>query len=565
MRNHEQAGPRPTGRARQPRQKTKPGQEPQATTEPTTTPVLITVRTTKDQSPAQILERVGAMDLAGLQVDDAYQPVLSRPASGTFLPETEELRVVRGFVPSDRVDEVLQQLRERPEVETAVRDVRIAPFGQDVAATVVPAAAAFLNLAADIGDCPIPPCDNDPGTPTGTLQDVVNHLGVNRIWDRGYRGEGIVIGMVDGGISAEGRPDSENGGSRRIPNVIGGWPVDSWGTVAGWGEHGNMTATDALGMAPNARLVDIRISDGSFISAALAGFDWALQRFQAQGTPQILSNSWGIYRRDWDEDYATDPEHPFTRKVVEVLDRGILVLFAAGNCGKTRPDGRCDSDNGPGRSIWGANGHPRVMTVGAANLRHELAGYSSQGPAALDQQKPDFCSITHFTGYTQSDAGTSAACPVAAGVVALLKQAKPSLTQAEAKQALATTAANLGQAGWDQHSGAGVIRAEAALNALAPAGAAAWTSLDGNQGEGLAAVSPAPGQLVIYGVGGNSRAIWTRRRTGGTWSDWAPIGPAPVAAASSPAAVANSDGSIDLVVTGTDRAAWHRRLTSGTG
>ena len=54
--------------------------------------------------------------------------------------------------------------------------------------------------------CPIPPCDCAPGTPKGTIADVANYLGVNQIWSAGKRGEGIVVGVVDGGITATGRP-----------------------------------------------------------------------------------------------------------------------------------------------------------------------------------------------------------------------------------------------------------------------------------------------------------------------------------------------------------------------
>ena len=98
---------------------------------------------------------------------------------------------------------------------------------------------------------------------------------------------------------------------------------------------------------------------------------------------------------------CTNPNHPFTRKVVEAIQEGIFVLFAAGNCGATCPDGRCASDTGPGRSIWGANGHPDVITVGAVNRNEQFVGYGSQGPAALDANKPNFCSITHFTGISR--------------------------------------------------------------------------------------------------------------------------------------------------------------------
>ena len=71
-----------------------------------------------------------------------------------------------------------------------------------------------------------------------------------------------------------------------------------------------MTSTDALGMAPDAQVYDIRISDGNAISNALAGFQWAIDQHRANGTPQVLSNSWGIFQESWDPDYASDPNHP---------------------------------------------------------------------------------------------------------------------------------------------------------------------------------------------------------------------------------------------------------------
>jgi hypothetical protein len=231
-----------------------------------------------------------------------------------------------------------------------------------------------------------------------------------------------------------------------------------------------MCSTDVLGMAPEAQIYDLRISGApdipSTISRALQAFQWAIDTHKTNGTPHVLTNSWGIFQETWDSTYARNPNHPFTRKVVEALDEGIVVLFAAGNCGGTCPDGRCGADNGPGRSIWGANSHPRVMTVGAVNKNEEFVGYSSQGPGALDPNKPDFCSVTHFTGYFNSDSGTSAATPILAGAVALLKQAVPSATQDGIKAALKATAKDIGPAGFDQHSGAGIVRIKAAYDRL---------------------------------------------------------------------------------------------------
>ncbi|MGQ0562921.1 MAG: S8 family serine peptidase [Gemmatimonadota bacterium] len=432
--------------------------------------VLIELRSRPGLSAVGALGMAASMDLPGFSIDQEYQPVpMSGSTTGLGVSAAEPTYVVRGTV-KDEAE--IEQLRARSEIAAVWRDTPIAPFA--TVETEIPLNYPHVSTADSLGmaPCPIPPCDCDPATPKGTLADVAAYLGANQIWSAGFRGTGIVVGVVDSGITAQGRPVKNTEGQRRIPRVIDGWPAD-WGTESSkWGDHGNMCATDVLGMAPDAQLYDLRIAGATnipgTISRALQAFQWCIDRHRVNGTPHVLTNSWGIFQESWDATYARDPNHPFTRKVVEAVNEGIHVLFAAGNCGGTCPDGRCGADNGPGRSIWGANGHPQVMTVGAVNRNENFVGYSSQGPAALDQDKPDFCSVTHFTGYFNSDSGTSAATPIAAGIVALLKQRKPALTPQEAKDVLKRTAKDLGPAGIDQHTGAGILRAKAAFDGLAP-------------------------------------------------------------------------------------------------
>jgi subtilisin family serine protease len=135
------------------------------------------------------------------------------------------------------------------------------------------------------------------------------------------------------------------------------------------------------------------------------------------------------------------------------------------------------------------------MTVGAVNKNEEYIGYSSQGPAALDPQKPDFCSISHFQGYFGSDSGTSAATPIAAGITALLKQARPALSPQQIKQVLKDTAKNIGPTGWDQHSGAGIIQAKAAYDKVGMS-----TPLPSSE----AVVAWGPDRLDIFVIGTDS-------------------------------------------------------------
>jgi subtilisin family serine protease len=407
--------------------------------------VLVELRSGPGAAPVFGAGGIRDESAGGFTLDEEFQPVPLGGGAGMAGFGGEPTYVVRATVEDEGA---LQAIRQRSEVVEAWRDTPIAPL-----------------------QCPIPPCDCAPGTPKGTIADVATYLGVSQVWSAGYRGAGVVVGVVDGGITAQGRPVKPGQTSRRIPRVIAGWPVADWGTeAAAWGDHGNMCATDVLGMAPDAQLCDLRIAGAATIPAtisrALQAFQWAIDRHVVNGTPQILTNSWGIFQETWDTTYARNPNHPFTRKVVDALNQGIIVLFAAGNCGGTCPDGRCGPDNGPGRSIWGANSHPRVMTVGAVNKNEEFVGYSSQGPGALDPNKPDFCSVTHFTGYFTSDSGTSAATPILAGAVAVLKQAFPAATQDNLKGALKATAKDIGPTGFDQHSGSGIVRIKTAYDRL---------------------------------------------------------------------------------------------------
>lgn len=397
--------------------------------------VLIEFRQAPGGSGAFMASVAAQLDVPGCAIDHRFEPVpmgggmTLATGAGTFVVRAE----VAGM-------SVVEALRARPDVVDVWIDTPIAPFSADA-----------------VRDC-------EPFTPKGNLADIATYLGAADLWVRGYYGEGVVVGIVDGGITAQGREIKENETPRRIGRVIGGWPEVDWGTEASrWDEHGNMCATDVLGIAPRAQLYDLRIGGAGgtsgTLSRALQAFQWAIDKHRADGTPQVLSNSWGVFQQAWDPNYAARANHPFTRKVGEAVAEGIVVLFAAGNCGADCPPAECGPDSGPGRSIWGANGHPDVITVAAVNKDEQYVGYSSQGPAALDPNKPDICGVTHFEGYFRSDSGTSAACPTVAGVAALLLQGAPAASPAQVKLSLMVTAKDVGQPGWDPQTGAGVVMA----------------------------------------------------------------------------------------------------------
>ncbi len=447
------------------------------------------------------MQAVMGMDVGkfeGFEIDSDFDPIPVSPSEkivASLAAANEETLLIRGKLDEEKEDEV----KALPNVENVWTDARIEPFDQeysgksgedfsmpepeelDICFEVLEEGGEVSPFTPELVSSPCPPTDCSPETAKGNIMDVVKYLRCDRLWAKGIRGKGIVIGICDTGVDKS-----------KIPAVIGGWsPNSSYPPGTDPGGHGSMCATDALGMCPDAKIYDIGVLKNNDISGvtsdAISAFQWAINSYKAKKGPHILSNSWGMFQKSWAPDYCTDPNHPFTRKVVEAINTGIIVTFAAGNCGSQCPSWKCGSDSGPGKSIWGANGHPKVITVGAANILEQWIGYTSQGPASLDPKKPDFCAPSHFKGFYASDNGTSAANPVCAGVIGLLKSYDPDLKQEKVKEALQKTAKNLCADGWDSHSGYGMIQAEMAFNHLflkpVPLVHAMWTHGSGIQVE----------------------------------------------------------------------------------
>jgi hypothetical protein len=306
----------------------------------------------------------------------------------------------------------------------------------------------------------------------GTHQDVARKLGVAALKKAGMTGKKVRIVVVDTGIDGS-----------RIP-VRGGWsPVPDYEPGTAPPTHGTMVAFDARLAAPDATILDYALlqSNGqswsALLSDAISAFANLIALLQSAPGPMVVNNSWGMYNRAEDtpigspENYSANPDHPFNQIVGSLVAAGADVLFAAGNCGADCPDGRCGLDDiGPGASIHGANSHPEVITVAAVTVTDRRLGYSSQGPGGLYRRKPDVAAYSHFagSGVFPADTGTSAACPVAAGVVAALRQ-KLSVTKrspASIKGLLQRTAIDLQKDGWDYDIGYGVIDAAAAVKAM---------------------------------------------------------------------------------------------------
>ena len=321
----------------------------------------------------------------------------------------------------------------------------------------------------------------DPAQPAPLQDNAIPSLGIDKIWEQGYRGQGVTIAVIDTGIYPH--PD--------FKDRIKGWK--SWtdgSTVPNDPQgHGTHVAGDALGNgslsdgrfrgpAPEADLVGIAVLDkngSGRLSDIIKGVQWAVEK-KDELSIDIINMSLGGPAYD---SYLNDP---VAQAVGKAVDAGIVAAVAGGN-------------SGPKPSTIGTPGnHPKAFTVGALNdkgtLTHaddDVAPFSSRGPTSFDGlTKPDILSpgvnitaanapgsaldraaVPHVgTGYI-TISGTSMATPIFAGIIAAVMSANPNLTPAQVKDIFTSTAVPM--AGVDPNSqGSGVVNpAEALKKALA--------------------------------------------------------------------------------------------------
>ena len=309
-----------------------------------------------------------------------------------------------------------------------------------------------------------------PGVPMSTIRHL---LGVESLWRQGYRGQNVIVGIIDEGVDGTTYP------------VVGGFSRPGAGRLPGAApvtSHGSMCAADILIAAPASRLYDYPFLGVPRSGGALQMYQAILNQRRVDGTPHLTNNSYGFVsvpdRKLFPRHEVHDINHPLHRKVREVVQSGASVFFAAGNCGEVCPSRACHvSGIGPGRSIHASNSLVDVITVAAVNSHHERIGYSAQGEGMFDAEKPDLAAYSHIFanfgpgrpgGTTQPlDSGTSTASPVAAGVAALLLSALPETSPADLKRALLDTATQVGSAvGWNRDLGHGVVNTAAAFDQL---------------------------------------------------------------------------------------------------
>ncbi|MGB9366797.1 MAG: S8 family serine peptidase [Xanthobacteraceae bacterium] len=448
------------------------------------TNVLIEIPGATDSPFEAHAEAASSLDVAGAQLDTALSSL-----------GLEGIRVDPLTAP------VPMFLSHRPEDAAANRDVvgGLESFG--VEANAAAPSNASIVVAAEVTDARLDELrsrkdvivwanselvllGNGPAAAAGhvdcrpfrngvTIDEIRRVLGVKAAWDEGFKGSGIVVGIIDEGVNGENYPVT--GGFSRPASALqpGAAAIKS---------HGSMCAADILIAAPEAKIFDYPFLGVPRSGGALQMFQAVLDQRRKDGTPHITNNSYGFVgippKEEMPEHEIHDINHPVHRKILEVVAAGVACFFAAGNCGADCPSGKCHiSGIGPGKSIHASNSLAEVITIAAVNSGDERIGYSSQGPGMFEQRKPDLACFSHMFGNfgpgrpggtpPDFDNGTSAATPVAVGVAAMLLSAFNNVAPAQLKSSLIQTARKVGGAtAWNADFGHGVIDADKAFQLL---------------------------------------------------------------------------------------------------
>lgn len=278
-------------------------------------------------------------------------------------------------------------------------------------------------------------------------------ISVQPVWSE-FRGEGVRVAVVDDGVDLMHEDLQANTNVTDSHDYLGNATVDlaEHGTaVAGLVAARDFNGVGGRGVAPRASLVSYNFLQDSTSANELDAMVRGLS------TNAISSNSWGD--ADDGTGQLTTADALWLMGVEQGTrdgrgGKGLVYVFPSGNGANDRyPD---DSNfDGQANSRY-------VLAIGGVGDDGKRAGYSEPGANVLavtpsGDRASHYVTTTDITGapgynsgrtagepananYTQTFDGTSAATPIAAGVVALVLQANPALTWRDVRRVLALSA-----------------------------------------------------------------------------------------------------------------------------
>lgn len=262
----------------------------------------------------------------------------------------------------------------------------------------------------------------------------------NRMWNEGFTGAGVKVAVIDSGIFEH--PElSVAGGVSTVDYT------DSYSDDNGHGTHvaGIIAAKNngkaTAGIAPDVQLYAVKAMDqhgDGTLQDVLEGFEWAIEHDMdlinlSLGTPEASE----LLREMTDRAYK----------------EGIIVVGAAGNDQEGLPIGT--------PTVTYPAKYDSVIAVAALDASNARGYFSSVG-AEVEVASPGVDIVSTYVDESGNDgyaigSGTSQAAPHVTGMMALLKQKYPFMTNAQLREEVIKYAVDLGDPGRDVQFGYGAV------------------------------------------------------------------------------------------------------------
>ncbi|MEW5702720.1 MAG: S8 family serine peptidase [Candidatus Zixiibacteriota bacterium] len=314
-----------------------------------------------------------------------------------------------------------------------------------------------------------------PGLNYGPSQAQLDQINVPAAHVAGYRGQGVLVCMMDTGYRkdhvafaqayAEARVLAEydfifhDGNTQDEPADQPGQHSHgtyTWSTLGG-ASDGNLYGPAFMSQFILAKTEDIRSETPIEEDNWVAGMEWADSIGAGVISSSLSYKTWddltGYVYSDMNGDFCVT-----TVAADSAAALGIVVCNSAGNSG-SNPEtmgAPADADS--------------ILTVGAVNSVGTIASFSQWGPTYDGRIKPEVCARgvatycatpTTTTSYG-SVGGTSLSCPLVGGGAAVVLSAHPDWTPMQVREALMMTAS---QAATPNNAyGWGIINVMAAIN-----------------------------------------------------------------------------------------------------
>lgn len=294
------------------------------------------------------------------------------------------------------------------------------------------------------------------------------------------QGEGVKVGVIDSGVdvshpdlrgSVEAGEDFSRASSGDSLSDTDGHGTSMASLIAG---HGQIK-----GVAPAAKIVSIKVSDGFSSSSTAIGqaITWA-----SEHGIRIVSISSGHDSTDL----------VLQQAISKARSKGMIIVAAAGNKPKAS-------------AVQYPAAYEGVVAVGGVDKNGVLSKASVTGPQLVLSAPSDSLSTAYRDKRRAVSTGTSNSAALVAGAAALILAEHPGISADEVVRRLTSTATDKGTAGRDDQYGYGVLNLAAALTAPAATSTAPQTSMSSVGAPSSPLAAPGAefpvGVAVLVGVG----------------------------------------------------------------